>query len=195
MRTVEKITLWQGQQILKLELDKLNEPWRKDDVRSWKFQEYLWIKNRVMDLFNNSSPLIFPKDVLKTTKRKYKINYDVFSYSETEIDQLSEACSDWLKFIHNLHFIVAAISSPVPEHWLRVSTQREFTLDEMASDILNAKFIDAFAIVMAWYNSIEKISWPYRIKRLKDKVSGKPEPVKLIDSVHGMFVINENGIL
>lgn len=179
-KTIHNISLREGQQVALIEMGRPIID--KENIRQWTGQDYIRIKNRVCELLNRPEIFIGAGDVLVTSKRKYKLNYDISSYTDQQIKFIIDFSAD---YIGNLHLTLAAIASPMPGCWWQA---KEMSLEQIATDLLNTNFLSAYAAGYHFSKCVERTTLEFKIKRLKEKLDGKPERSELIETKDGMFV-------
>lgn len=183
MKTINDITLWEAQKIVQLEAGSIAEPiCNKRDVRLWPAQQYLWIKNRLFEMLDKPFLYNNTNDVLSTPKRKYKLNFNVSSLSDKQKDFFLKLNADGL---NSLEFILAGIASPIEGRWFH---QKEMNLEEIANDILRAKFIESYAAAIHFLTLAKRSTHEYKIEQLRAKILGKPKPVELVETQTGMYI-------
>lgn len=180
MRTINDITLLQAQQIAQIENGESSM--LNDDVKFWPLQQYLRIKNRVIELLENPLLCVDPSNVLATPKKKYTLDFKTDHYTNVQLETMAGFAKD---YVGQLHFILAAIATPIPGRWF---FSPDMSPEEKAADILKANFIDAYSACYHFLMCVRRSTTLYKIERLRDKVSGKPEAAELIETKAGMYV-------
>lgn len=171
MKTINNISLREAQKVLECERGETN-----NDVRLWPLRDYLTVKDSVVELCEAEDPLLVPKETIKA-RITYKLNYRVEDIPDKQLSYLLELFAN--DSIGSLHCILAVIATPK-------SKWRKRTLEQKAEDLLSSNFLEALAASFYFISRLNKNSYDYRLKKLKEKVFSKK--AELTETVNGLTV-------